>query len=104
VLKGRVQPQAPPDVLHVDDRVVDDNAERDDQAGEHHRVDGAAVGGQQPRRRHQRERHGENRNQRAAPFVEKGDQYGDDERSTEQHRQPEVPERHLDERRRAEDA
>ena len=49
--RGRIQPQTPDDVLDVDDRVVNDFAERDDQPGDHHRVERAAAIAQDQRRR-----------------------------------------------------
>ena len=49
---GQAEPSH--DVLDVDDGVVDDGAERDHEAGQHHRVDGGAAGVQHQPGRDQR--------------------------------------------------
>ncbi len=69
-----VQAQAPDDVLDVDDGVVDDLAERDDEAGEHHRVQRPAAIVQQNARRQQRQRDRDAADQRRPPVGEEHEQ------------------------------
>ena len=58
------------DRLDHDDRVVDDQADRQHQAEQRQRVDGEAEQREQCERADQRDRHGEQRNQRGAPALQ----------------------------------
>ena len=85
--------QAPPDVLDVDDRVVHHDPDGDHQAGQDHRVDRLAAQVEHEHRRHQRQRDGQQADQRGAPLEEEGDQDADHQQAAEQQRQREVVDR-----------
>ena len=58
------------DVLHDDDRVVDDKSDRQDQGEQRHRVRREAEGEQDREDADQRYRDGQSRNERRAPVLQ----------------------------------
>ena len=95
--------QTPPDVLDVDDRVVDDDADGDHEPRQDHRVDRVSAQVEHHHRRHQGQRDRDQADQRGAPLEEEGDQHQDHEQRAEDQRQLEVVDRLLDEVRLPED-
>jgi len=75
--------QAPHDVLDVDDRVVDNDTQRDHEARQYHRVDGGAGLEQDEGSGEQRQRNGDDADDCGAQFVKK-DEY-------DSHDQADVP-------------
>ena len=94
---------APPDVLDVDDRVVDDHADGDHEPREDHRVDRVAAQVEHEHGRHQRQRDRHQADQCGAPLEQEGDQGGHHEQAAEQQREGQVVDRHVDEVGLAED-
>ena len=78
--------QAPHDVLDVDDGVVDHHAKRDHEARQHHRVDRRAGRVEHQPGREQRQRDGDDADQRGAPFVQERDEHQHDQDAAEQQR------------------
>ena len=74
------------DVLHVHDGVVDDGAERDDEPGQHHRVDRGPARVQHEPGGHEGERHRDDADERAAPVVQEQTEDEDHEEGPEQYR------------------
>ena len=99
---GAFLTQTSPDVLDVDDRVVDHFADRNDQAGEDHHVDRFATEIEDQSCGQQRQRNGDDADQRGAPFEEEEEQQHDDENAAEHQRIGQIADRNLDEGRRAE--
>ena len=97
------QAESSHDVLDVDDGVVDDGAERDHEARQHHRVDGGAAGVEHQPGRDQRHRDGDDADQRAAPVEQEQRQDDHDQHRAEHQRLAEVVQRLLHEGRRPED-
>jgi hypothetical protein len=95
--------QAAPDVLDVDDRVVDDDAERDHEPCEHHHVDALAPCVEDERGRDEGERNRGDADQCRAPLEEEGAEHEHDEQRADQERDREVVQRGLDEVGRPED-
>ena len=94
----------PPDhVFDVDDRIVDDVAQRDHEAGQDHHVDRGAVVVQHQAGGHDRQRHRRAANQGDAPFVQEEEQHADQEHAPDDQRHGEPLDRRLDVRRRAKD-
>ena len=100
---ARVLPHAPQDVLHVDDRIIHDLAERDDQSGENHRIDRLAHPCEQQQRHGERQRDRGDADDRGAPITEEQRQHDHHEQAAEPERFGEMMDRNLDEARRAED-
>ena len=95
--------QSSHDVLHVDDRVVDDDTDGDDEPRQDHHVDNGAERLQHENSREQRQRNRDQADERGAPLEEEGGQDQDHEQNAEQQRPREVAERLLDEGGRPED-
>ena len=65
----RAQTQSPHDVLDVEDRVVDDDPQRDHEARQGHRVDRGAGPEQHQPGREQRQRDSNDADDRSTPLV-----------------------------------
>ena len=89
--------QPPEDVLDRDDRVVDQQADRDRQAAKRHRVDLEAEGRDHQDPGDQREGNGERRDQSRPDAAEEQRQDHDDQDRAPAKRLGDVPDRHLDE-------
>ena len=85
------------DVLGDDDRRIDEQADRDGQAAERHRVDADAAGAQQESRQRDRERQRERHQQRRSPVAEQDEQHDDDEAGADQDRAADAAKRAADE-------
>src|SRR5579864_5216773 len=93
---SRILPKPAPDVLDVDDRIVDDFADRDRETAKGHPVDRRAKrnqdgGGGQDRQRDRREA-----DDREAAVAKKRDEDHDDEHRSDQHRLPNAANRRRD--------
>jgi hypothetical protein len=95
--------QAPRDVLDVDDRVVDDDPDRDHEPGQDHRVDGGAGEEQDEPGGREREWDGHQTDQRRPPLEQEGQQDEEDEQGADQQGAREVAQSELDEIGRPED-
>jgi hypothetical protein len=96
-------PQAPNDVLYVDDGVIDDDAEGYHQAGQHHHVERCPPQVEHEPGRHKRKRHRDEADQRGAPLEEKGSDHENYEHGSDDQRRRQVADRLLDEGRGPED-
>ena len=97
------QAQPPHDVLHADDRVVDHDADRHDQAGEDHGVDLRAAQVENDDGRDERQRDRDQADERGAPLEQERHEDQDDQEAADQQRNAEVVDRELDEARGPED-
>ena len=95
--------KTPPDVLHVDDRVVHDHPDGDHQPCQDHRVDRVSAQVEHHQRRHQRKRDRDQADQRGTPLEQEGDQDQDHEQDAQEQREREVVDGDLDEVRLPED-
>ena len=98
-----VLPQAPHDVLNVDDRVVDHDAERDHEPGQHHDVDRVASHVEDEPGSDQRKRNGGHADERRPPLEEERAEDEDDEEGADDERPRQVVDRLVDEVRGPED-
>ena len=96
-------PQAPHDVLNVDDRVVDHDAERDHEPGQHHDVDRVASHVEDEPGSDQRKRNGGHADERRPPLEEERAEDEDDEEGADDERPRQVVDRLVDEVRGPED-
>ena len=87
-------------VFNIDHRIVDDHAERDDQAAERHGVQTQPKGIQNPDRRQQREGYCAERDQCTAPVAQRHQQQRYDQRGTDQQRVAQLLDRAFNETRR----
>ncbi len=95
--------QASPDVLDVDDRVVDDHPERDHEPREDHHVDRLAPRVEDQSGGDERQRDRDDADQRRPPLEEERAEDEDDEQRPDQQRDREVVDRRVDEVGGAED-
>ena len=72
------------DRLHDDDRVVHHEADRQHQAEQRQRVDGKAEQREEDERPDERDRHGQQRNQRRAPALQEDEDDDDDQHDGDQ--------------------
>ncbi len=77
-------PQASPDVLDVDDRIVDDNAQRDCNTAESHRIDGPTHGVDHDHCRQQRQGNRRERDEHAAKVAQEQKQHERDQSDADQ--------------------
>ena len=89
--------QTPQDVLHVDDRVIDDTSHSDHQPGQDHRVDRGPAYIQHKPRCHQRQRDCYKADQGGTPLEEKGEENQHYEHTRDEQRTGEIVDRHIDE-------
>ena len=90
------------DIFDVDDRIVDDFAQRDHQPGEDHRVQRRAEGRERENRRDERERNRERADERGPRIEQEDAEDEDDENATDEQRMREIIDSAVDERGRAE--
>ena len=93
----RVLAQAAHDVLDVDDRVVDEHADRDREAAERHRVERVAEVVEHERRGDQRQRNRDERDQRGAHVAQEREQHDEHDHGREREAVAQIAERALDE-------
>jgi hypothetical protein len=101
---GLVFAQPPHHIFHVDDRVVDERADRDRHAAERHRIDRRTEPAQHQDRRRQRQRHRRQRDPGGAKVGEEQHDDEDDEHAAVTQRFDHVADRHFDEVGLPEDA
>ncbi len=87
-------------VFNINHRIVDDHAQRDDQAAERHSVQTQPKGVQNPDSRQQREGYCAERNQRTAPIAQRHHQQRHDQRGADQQRVAQLLDGAFDEARR----
>ena len=87
----------PLDVLDHDDRVVDQQADRQRQAEQGHRVDGEAGDVENRERAEQDDRDGDCRDQHRAPVLQEDEDHQDDEDDRLEQRLRDLVDRQLDE-------
>ncbi len=90
------------DVLDDDDRVVDEQADRQDEPEQRQRVDRIAEQRENPERPEQDDRHRDRRDQRRAPALQEDEHDDDDEDDRLEQGVDDLPDRQLDERRAVE--
>ena len=91
--------QPPHDVLDVDDGVVDDDSDGDHESGQDHGVDGCAAHVEYEGAGDQRQRDGDDADQRGPPLEEKRAEHHDHEQAPDQQGGGAILERQLDEGR-----
>ncbi len=89
--------QPPHDVLYVDNGVVDDDSQRDREAGHNHRIDGDPTQIEHEPGRYQRQRDHHDADQRGTPREKPGGENQDEEAAADQQRAADIFDRKVDE-------